>query len=55
MLPPGPAKYQYYQSGTHVTVTLLQKGVAEEAADVTIEPRRVCMLYVALGRVPFVV
>lgn len=41
----GPAKYQYYQSGTHVTVTLLQKGVAEDKADVTIEPRRVCSFF----------
>lgn len=54
MMPTGPAKYQYYQSGTYVTVTLLQKGVAEEAADVAIEPRRVGM-YVGLGRAPFCV
>jgi hypothetical protein len=40
-LPTGAVKYQYYQSGTHVTVTLLQKGLKEEEADVTIEPRRV--------------
>lgn len=44
-VPTGPAKYQYYQSGTHVTVTLLQKGVAEESADVRIEPRRVRLVW----------
>lgn len=38
----GPvAKSQWYQSATHATVTLLQKGLKEEDADVRIEPRRV--------------
>jgi len=33
-------KYQYYQTPTHLTVTLLQKGLKEGEASVVIEPRR---------------
>lgn len=33
-------KYQYYQTPTHVTVTLLAKGIKEEEATVSLEARR---------------
>lgn len=33
-------KYQYYQTPTHLTVTLLQKGLKEEEASVVIQPRQ---------------
>lgn len=47
--PAAAAKYQYYQTPTHLTVTLLQKGVKEEDATVTIEPRRLKITQAGAG------
>ncbi len=38
-VPAAKPKYQYYQTPTHVTVTLLAKGVKEEEATVSLEAR----------------
>ncbi|GAB5030900.1 sgs domain-containing protein [Nannochloropsis oceanica] len=37
---PVQPKYQYYQTPTHLTVTLLQKGLKEGEASVVIQPRQ---------------
>lgn len=37
----GACRYQYYQSDSSLTVTVLQKDVKEQDADIIIEPRRV--------------
>lgn len=34
-------RYQYYQTATHLTVTVLQKDVKQEDAQIDIQPRRV--------------
>ncbi|KAG7395904.1 Suppressor of G2 allele of SKP1 [Phytophthora boehmeriae] len=43
-LPKKPTiRHEWYQSATHVTVSILQKKLAQDDVEVTIEPRKICV------------